>query len=453
MKGFVRPIREAPKLSLVFEDVRLIDPSSNRDERADVVVIDGVIKEILSPLSYRASSEASIPVLSCSGYWLVPGLVDMHVHLREPGEEYKETIASGTRAAVAGGFVAVACMPNTKPPNDSHAVTRFIIEKSQKEGSCMVYPVAAITKNLAGEELTEMGTIIEAGAVAFSDDGRPVMNAQIMRRAMEYSLIFSVPIISHCEDLHLSADGVMNEGAVSLRLGLRGIPCIAEEVMVSRDIMIAKWTGAKLHIAHVSTRGSVELVRRAKKEGIPVTAETAPHYFSLTDESIQTYDPVYKVNPPLRTQEDVEAIIEGLSDGTIDAIATDHAPHSVLEKDVEFDRASFGMIGLETALPLTLRLVKQGFISPIRAIALLSTNPSKILGIPYGSITVGKPASITLINPEHEWIVNVDEFFSLSRNCPFNGWKVSGIAELTVVEGFPVFIRTDGICGGIEGLL
>lgn len=452
-KGFVRSKCDAPKLSVVFQNVRLIDPSSGRDERADVVVMEGVIRNVIPPLSYNPSLYGKkLPVLSCDAHWLVPGFVDMHVHLREPGEEYKETIASGTRAAVAGGFVSVACMPNTRPPNDNYTVTRFIIEKSMKEGACEVYPIGAITKNLAGEELTEMGSLVEAGAVAFSDDGRPVMNAQIMRRAMEYSLIFSVPVISHCEDLHLSAGGVMNEGGVSLKLGLRGIPAIAEEAMVSRDIMIARWTGARLHIAHVSTRRSVELVRSAKKEGLPITAETAPHYFTLTEEAVCSYDPVYKVNPPLRTPEDVEAVIEGLSDGTIDAIATDHAPHSVLEKDIEFDRAAFGMIGLETALPLVLELVRKRIISPLRAIALLSTNPSRILGIPRGSIEIGKPAFITLIAPDYEWTVDANEFFSLSRNCPFNGWNVRGRVQMTVVEGCLVFVRTDGICAPLRDI-
>ncbi|MCX7821994.1 MAG: dihydroorotase [Syntrophobacterales bacterium] len=445
-------IKEAPKVSVVFQNVRLIDPSTNRDEEADVVITNGLIGDILRPMGYRPSSEKAIPVLSCNGSWFVPGLVDMHVHLREPGEEYKETIASGTRAAVAGGFVAVACMPNTKPPNDSYTVTRFIVDKAAREGASIVYPVGAITKGLLGEELTEMGSLVEAGVVAFSDDGRPVMNAQVMRRAMEYSLIFSVPIISHCEDLQLSAGGVANEGMISLKLGLRGLPSIAEEVMVARDIMIAKWTGARLHIAHVSTKYSVELIRRAKREGLPITAETAPHYFTLTEEALQGYDAVYKVNPPLRTLEDVEAVVEGLSDGTIDAIATDHAPHSVLEKDVEFDNAAFGMIGLETALPLSLELVRKGILSPLRAIALLSTNPARILGISLGSIEIGKPAFATLIDPNHEWVVNPDEFFSISRNCPFKGWSLRGRVQMTIVDGSLVFMDTDGICAPLGNI-
>ncbi|MEJ5301579.1 MAG: dihydroorotase [Thermodesulforhabdaceae bacterium] len=445
-KGTVYLLGDAPKLSLIFQNVRLIDPAAGRDEQADVIVVEGVIKDILAPFSVRDVADSSITVLPCDGLWLVPGLVDMHVHLREPGEEYKETISSGTMAAVAGGFVAVACMPNTKPPNDHPTVTRFIVEKAQTEGACVVYPVGAITKGLAGEELTEMGVLFESGVVAFSDDGRPVMNAQIMRRAMEYSLIFSVPIISHCEDINLSAGGVMNEGVVSLRLGLRGIPKIAEEIMVLRDVELARWTGARLHVAHVSTKGSVEIIRRAKKEGLPVTAETAPHYFTLTEEAVQSFDSVFKVNPPLRTSEDVEAVIEGLSDGTIDAIATDHAPHSVLEKDVEFDSASFGMIGLETAIPLTLELTRKGLLSPLKAIAALSTNPSRILGLPYGSIDTGKPAFLTLIDPEYKWVVRAEEFFSLSRNCPFEGWNVQGRVEMTVVNGRMVFARTDGIC-------
>ncbi len=455
---YIATLREAPLLSAVFHHVRLLDPSVPRDEIVDVVVVEGIIREVRpSTPSHTDDPEdtprapgdryGALPLYRGDGLWLTPCFVDMHVHLREPGEEYKETIASGTRAGAAGGYGALASMPNTHPPNDHPTVTRFIVERAAREGSCRVYPVGAITKGLAGEDLAEMGSLAEAGAVAFSDDGRPVMSAYTMRRAMEYATMLQRPIISHAEDLSLSAGGVMNEGLVSSLLGLKGIPTIAEEVMVARDIMLARWTGARLHVAHVSTKGSVELIRRAKSEGVAVTAETAPHYFTLTEEAVKGFNTVFKVNPPLRTRDDVEAIIHGLADGTIDAIATDHAPHSVIEKDVEFDTAAPGMIGLETALPLTLGLVRQGYLSPIDAIAMLSTKPSRILKLPppYGSILVGEPAYCTLINPNLEWTVRAHEGYSLSRNCPFEGFTLSGGAEMTIVDGRIVYARRKGM--------
>ncbi len=440
-KDRVMKLKEAPLCSAIFKNVRLIDPATARDEISDVVIINGILQEVMPSVEDKILRDKypHLEIHHCDGLWLTPGFIDMHVHLREPGEEYKETISSGTKAGVAGGYIALACMPNTKPPNDNPAVTRFIIDRAKNEGYCHVHPVGAITKEIAGKELTEMGALVEAGAVGFSDDGQPVMNAQVMRRAMEYSKIFDVPIISHAEDKNLSADGVMNEGKISSLLGLRGIPKIAEEIMVARDIMLASWTKAKLHIAHVSTKGSVKLIREAKREGISVTAETAPHYFTLTEEALINYDPVFKVNPPLRTQEDVEAVIEGLVDGTIDVVATDHAPHSVIEKDVEFDNASSGMIGLETALSLLLELVFKGYLTPLEAIKKLTINPARILNLPYGRITPGEPAFVTLIDPTLEWTVKSEEFYSLSRNCPFENKRLKGVVRATIVEGRLVY--------------
>ncbi|NPA94275.1 MAG: dihydroorotase, partial [Thermodesulfobacteria bacterium] len=336
---------------IIFKGARIIDPSTNSDSTGELLVMDGKIAES-GPKIDSVPDDAK--VIDLKGKWLVPGLIDMHVHLREPGFEYKETIESGTRAAAAGGFTAVACMPNTSPPNDSEAVTRFILDKAKRAANARVFPVAAITKGQKGEQLTEFFDLLQAGAVAFSDDGLPVANAAIMRLALEYSLNFDALIISHAEELELSAQGVMNEGLTSTRLGLKGIPSCAEDIAVFRDCCLAFHTGARLHIAHVSTKGAVNIIRAAKKKGARVTAETAPHYFSLTEEAVEGYNTFAKMNPPLRTEEDRKAIIEGLKDGTLDAIATDHAPHDILSKECEFALAANGIIGLETALPLAL---------------------------------------------------------------------------------------------------
>ncbi|MEM5789423.1 MAG: dihydroorotase, partial [Syntrophobacteraceae bacterium] len=373
------------------------------------------------------------------GKWVVPGLIDMHVHLREPGQEYKETIASGTLAAVAGGFTSVACMPNTHTVNDCGAITQFIIERARELGSCRVFPVAAISSGLEGKNLAEYGELREFGAVAVSDDGRPVMNALLMRRALEYAANFDLLVISHCEDSDLSGGGLMNEGPVSTRLGLRGIPDASEEVMIARDVLLAELTRSRLHIAHVSTAGAVEIIRGAKKRGVPVTAETAPHYFTLTDELINGFDPVYKVNPPLRTMEDIEAIKAGLADGTLDAIASDHAPHASVDKHVEFEYASNGMIGLESSLPIILKLVHEKVLTPARAIAMVSCNPARILKIPFGTLAKGVPADITVIDPNAEYVIDVNSFKSKSRNCPFHGMRVRGRAVLTLVGGRVAF--------------
>ncbi len=409
----------------------IIDSANNVDEKLDIRVDDGKIVKIGKPGSVSANGAQ---VVDASGKLVVPGLIDMHVHLREPGFEYKETIATGTDAAKAGGFTSVCCMPNTNPVNDNRSVTEFILSQA-RNGAAHVYPIAAITKGSRGEELTEMAELHAAGCRAASDDGKPVMTAGIMRRAMEYSRIFDLLIISHCEDTTLSDKGVMNEGIVSTELGLRGIPRAAEDVMTGRDIALAEQTGCRLHIAHVSTRGAVELIRAAKARGVKVTAETCPHYFSLTEEAVRGYNTMAKMNPPLRTDADVAAVKQGLKDGTIDVIATDHAPHAMDEKSGEFDYAPFGIVGLETALALTLKLVNEGILSLSEAIIKLSLNPAKNLKLAKGSLSSGADADITIIDPELEWTVDSSLFKSKSKNTPFNGWKLKGKAVRTIVGG------------------
>ncbi len=421
--------------SFVFRNARVLDPSQALDAVMDLYVEDGQISEISAHIQIGKEKLAQTREIEAAGKWIVPGLIDMHVHLREPGEEYKETIATGTMAAVAGGFTAVACMPNTHPVNDCAAVTQYILEKSRDQGACRVFPVGAISRGLLGDDLAEFGELREAGAVAVSDDGKPVMNSLLMRRALEYARTFDLLVISHSEDADLSSGGFMNEGPVSTRLGMRGVPKAAEEIMIARDILLAELTGSRLHIAHVSTAGSVDLIREAKKRGVPVSAETAPHYFTLTDELISGFDPVYKVNPPLRTARDIEAIKAGLADGTLDAIASDHAPHSSVEKDLEFEYAANGMIGLETSLPLILSLVREGTLSPLEAIAKVSCNPAAILGAPLGALKIGSAADLTLIDPEIHYTIDVNSFKSKSRNCPFDGMKVQGKAAMVLVAG------------------
>jgi dihydroorotase len=429
--------------SFLFRKGRVIDPAQGIDITADVLVLEGRLEAIGPNLDVAPDRLSGIRQIEASGKWIVPGMIDMHVHLREPGEEYKETIASGTRAAVAGGYTAVACMPNTHPVNDCAAVTELILSRAEKGGACRVFPVGAISKGLEGEKLTEFGELKDYGAVAVSDDGRPVMNSLLMRRALEYARIFDMLVISHAEDLHLSHGGLMNEGPTSTILGLRGIPHAAEEVMIARDLLLARQTESRVHIAHVSTRGSIYLIRRAKELGIRVTAETAPHYFSLTEEELMTFDTVFKVNPPLRRMEDLMAIREGLADGTVDAIATDHAPHSVVEKDTEFEFAANGMIGLESALPLVLNLVREGVLTASEAIAKVTSNPSGILGVGLGTLRVGVPADLTVIDPELAYVLDAGTFHSKSRNCPFHGREMKGRALLTLMDGKPVFSRME----------
>ena len=412
----------------ILQNGRIIDPVNKVDQQGDLWLRDGriVAPESLVPAGARC--------IDLQGKWVVPGLIDMHVHLREPGEEYKETIASGTLAAATGGFTAVACMPNTKPVNDTAAVTRFILEQAV-QASARVYPVGAISKGSGGTGLAEYGELKAAGIVAVSDDGQPVVDSQLMRRAMEYAASHGLLVISHSEEIALSRNGVMNEGQVSTRLGLRGIPVAAESIMVYRELALAELTGAHIHIAHVSTGAATDLIRQAKKRGVRATAETAPHYFTLTEEAVVGYNTNAKMNPPLRTEEDCQAIRIGLQDGTFDAIATDHAPHSVLEKQVEFDRAANGIIGLETSLPLTLALVRAGVISEARLVELMSIAPARILGVAGGSLAVGEVADVTVIDPERTFQLTEEGIASQSKNSPFLGWQLQGKAVLTFLGG------------------
>lgn len=412
----------------ILQNGRIIDPANKVDRQGDLWLRDG---RIVAPDGFVPEGAMCIDL---QGKWVVPGLIDMHVHLREPGEEYKETIASGTLAAATGGFTAVACMPNTRPVNDTAAVTRFILEQAAC-ASARVYPVGAISKGSGGEGLAEYGELKAAGVVALSDDGQPVVDSQLMRRAMEYAASHGLLIISHSEEISLSRNGVMNEGQVSTRLGLRGIPVAAESIMVYRELALAELTGHHVHIAHVSTGAATDLIRQAKNRGVRVTAETTPHYFTLTEEEVAGYNTNAKMNPPLRTEEDRQAIRTGLQDGTFDVIATDHAPHSVLEKKVEFDRAANGIIGLETSLPLTLALVREGVISEARLVELMSSAPARILGVAGGSLGVGEVADITVIDPEREFCFTEEGIVSRSKNSPFLGWKFQGKAVLTLLGG------------------
>ncbi len=413
----------------------VIDPRKGEKKTLDIVIKKGKIERLLPPGDFRPQGDIDLKIIDASGMIVTPGLVDMHVHFREPGEEYKETIATGSQAAAAGGFTAVACMPNTNPINDSRSVTEFILERARKANLIRVYPVAAISRGSRSESLTEFGDLKQAGAVAVSDDGRPVTSSELMRRAIEYARFFNLPVISHCQDLNLSNKGVIHEGTISTKLGLQGIPAASEEIMVVREILLAKLTGYPVHIAHVSTEGSVKFIKQAKEEGIPVTAETAPHYFSLDHTAVVGFDTNAKMYPPLREPKDVEAIKIGLSQGVIDAIATDHAPHSLIEKDVEFDKAAFGIIGLETALPLTLALVREGVMGLPEAIAKLSYNPASILSIKGGVIEEGKEADLTIIDLNNEYVVKKESFKSKSHNSPFIGWQMKGKAILTMVGG------------------
>ncbi len=425
-------------MNLLFKAARVIDPASGYDEQGDVLVEERKIREI-SPQIPEAKAGSTAKVINCQGKILAPGLIDMHCHLREPGHEYKETIETGSRAGAAGGYTSLVCMANTLPVNDCRAVTEYILRQAREKALINIYPVGAITKGLKGESLAEIGDMQEAGIVAVSDDGQPVMNSYLFRRALEYAGGLGITIISHCEDLNLRGQGVMNEGYMSTILGLRGIPKAAEVIMVQRDIILAELTGTLVHIAHVSTAESVQVIREAKKRGVKVTAETAPHYFSLTEEAVRTYDTNTKMNPPLRTAADVAAIIAGLQDGTLDTIATDHAPQSSVEKDVEFDYAANGIIGLETALPLTLQLVHAGHLSLIKALDKLTYQPARILNLPGGKLQVGALADLTLIDPNREFTVDVSKFKSKSRNSPFHGWKLKGKAVMTIVSGKIVY--------------
>jgi dihydroorotase len=426
-------------MKLLLKGGRIIDPAANRDGEFDLLVEDGRIARIGRDLPVDSAE-----VIELAKGWIVaPGLVDIHVHLREPGQEHKETIASGAAAAVAGGFTAVACMPNTDPVNDHAGITQFILKKAAEVNLARVYPIGAVSLGSKGDQMAELGEQKSAGCVAFSDDGRPVATALLMRRALEYAGMLGVPIVDHCEDPSLKGDGVAHEGYHASTLGLRGIPGVAESLMVERDISLAELTGAHVHICHMSARQSLRAVRAGKERGVRVTCEVAPHHFTLTDASLDgpvKYDTNFKMNPPLREEADRDAMIEGIVDGTVDVIATDHAPHHADEKMVEFDRAPFGITGLETAVPLVFdRLVHGGRIGVMRAIQLLSTNPARVLALPGGTLAEGAPADIAVIDPDRRATVDVTTQRSKSRNTPFNGWELRGAVALTIVGGRPVY--------------
>ena len=427
---------------VIIKNGRVIDPYQVMDGFFDLFIEQGKIiqlkpgqKGTSGKGTARGSSSSDDVVFDASGLLVVPGLIDIHTHLREPGYEYKETVKTGCEAAAHGGFTSIACMANTNPVNDNQSVTEYILRKARDEGCVNVFPVGAITKGLNGEALAEAGELKGAGVVALSDDGNAVRNSELMRRAMEYARNFSLPIVSHCEDSDLVAKGVMNEGYVSTCLGLKGIPAAAEEIMVARDIILSELTGCPLHIAHLSTDGSVRIIRDGKSRGVKVTAETCPHYFTLTDEAVRGFDTNTKVNPPLRTAEDVQAIKDGLKDGTIDVIASDHAPHSPLQKDMEFDYAAFGIVGLETTLPLSLKLCREGVLTLAELVTKLTVNPARIFNLNKGTLKPGADADVTILDLGNTTTVDVNRFKSKGRNSPFHGWVLEGKVIAVFVDG------------------
>ena len=427
-------------MKLLIKNGHLIDPAVNENTGMSVLIEDGLVSAWLRP---GEGEPDDCETFDASGLLVAPGFIDMHVHMREPGQEHKETIASGCAAAVAGGWTSVCPMPNTNPVNDNAAITRYMIEQAERAGLANVFPIGAITKSSDGSELAEMGEMKAAGAVAVSDDGRPVPNAGIMRRAMQYARDFDLPVIDHCEDKSLSSGGVMHEGKISLLLGLKGMPTLAEDIDAVRDIILAKETGSHVHIAHVSTKGAIEAVRRAKSEGINVTCEVTPHHFTLTDKAVEGYDTNTKMAPPLRSEEHLEAILAGIKDGTIDAIATDHAPHHADEKALEYDRAPFGITGLETAVGLAFsELVQKGVIDLVRLVEMCSANPARIFKLAgRGTLAPGSVADITIIDPDLKWTYRNVDSRSKSRNSPFDGWEFIGAAVATIVAGRIVYGR------------
>lgn len=427
---------------LLITNGHVIDPAEDQNSGMDVLIEHG---KIAAWISRGDDKPEDVEVFDASGLIVAPGFIDMHVHLREPGQEHKETIASGCAAAVAGGWTSVCPMPNTTPVNDNAAITRYLIEQAERAGLANVFPIGAITKSSDGTELAEMGEMKAAGAIAVSDDGRPVPNAGIMRRAMQYARDFDLPVIDHCEDKSLSSGGVMHEGRASLMLGLRGMPALAEEIDAVRDILLAKETGAHIHLAHVSTKGTIDAVRRAKDEGVHVTCEVAPHHFTLTDKAVEGYDTNTKMAPPLRSEEHMAAILDAIKDGTIDAIATDHAPHHADEKSLEYDRAPFGITGLETAIGLAFNeLVHKGVIDLVRLVEMCSTNPARIFKLEArGTLRQGSAADVTIIDPNLTWTYANSGSRSKSRNSPFDGWQFSGAAVATIVGGRIVYRRNN----------
>jgi dihydroorotase len=423
---------------LVIRNGRVIDPANGFDSIADVFISEGRVKAVGANLDVSGADE-----FDATGLVVSPGFLDIHVHLREPGFEYAETIETGSRAAAAGGFTSICPMPNTAPVNDNATVTRYIIERAERLAKVNVFPIGAITKGSAGEELASIGSMKEAGAVAISDDGRPVMNARVMRRAMEMAQALGLPVIDHCEDLHLSAGGDMHEGIESVRLGLRPIPAASEDVMVARDLLLAELTGARFHVAHISSRRSVEMVAFAKSKGIKVTCEATPHHFVLSDQEMIPYDSNFKMKPPLRSRHDADAVKQGIASGAVDAIATDHAPHAGSDKMQEFEKCPFGILGLETALGLTLEvLVHPGTIGLRRMVELFTTGPAQVIGLDRGTLTPGAVGDVTIFDTERRWTYDVNRSFSKSRNSPFHGREFRGGPVATIVRG-QVIWRTD----------
>jgi dihydroorotase len=427
-------------MPILIKNGRVIDPSSRTDHIADALIVDGLIAAVGPNLSAPGAE-----TINAAGMIVAPGFIDMHVHLREPGFEHAETIESGSRAAAAGGFTSICCMPNTKPVNDNATVTSYIVERARRMAVVNVFPIGAVTKGSAGEELAAIGGMKAAGAVAISDDGQPVTSSRVMRRAMEFARSYDLPVIDHCEDLLLSAGGDMHEGAQSVRWGLRGIPAASEDVMVARDLLLAQLTGARCHIAHISTRNSVAMVDYARRHGLPVTCEATPHHFALSDREMEPYDSNYKMKPPLREPDDRAAVVEGLASGAIDAIATDHAPHPGSEKMQEFERCPFGIIGLETALALALEeLVRPGRITLNRMVELFTTGPEAVMRLGRGTLAPGAPGDVTVFSPDLPWNYDVNQSFSRSRNSPFHGRTFRGGPMATVVNGQVVW-RRDGV--------
>jgi len=419
---------------LLIKNGRVIDPANGIDGQFDLLIEKGSVARVAKKISEQARNGGAYKVIDAKGKWVTPGLIDIHAHFREPGYEYKETIETGARSAAVGGFTSVACMANTNPVNDSGSVTEFILDKA-KSALVNVHPIGAVTRGLKGKALADIGEMAQLGVVALSDDGKCIMNGSVLRAAMEYASMFGLTIMEHADDYAISQDGSMNEGSVSSELGLSGAPAIAEDVITARDISIAEYCKAPIHFCHVSTAGCVQLIRHAKERGVKVTAEAAPHHFSLTDEACRGYNTNAKMAPPLRADSDVTAIIEGLSDGTIDCIASDHAPHSLFEKDVEFDNAAFGIVGLETSLGLSIALVHDGHLTPSKLIETMSFKPAGIIGIERGTLKPGAVADLTIIDPDIEWTVDPSKFKSKGRNTPFAGHKLKGKAVYTIVKG------------------